>query len=75
MSAFNLGAILFQLINRAFPDPAMGQYQMSTSGEAIWWAVAGLVVAFPLFSSQAMTRSGVPRGLTIPAPCASIASR
>jgi hypothetical protein len=49
MSAFNLGAILFQLINRAFPDPAMGQYQMSTSGEAIRWAVAGLVVAFPIF--------------------------
>jgi len=49
LSAFNLGTILFQLIDRAFPDPAAGRYALSGSGETIRWAVAGLVVAFPIF--------------------------
>ena len=48
ISAFNLGALLFTFIDRALPDPAnrMGD-EMFRSG--IRWAVANLLVAFPLF--------------------------
>lgn len=50
ISAFNLGNLVFQFINRAFPDPsaqyaALGEY----SRYAIRWSVASLVVAFPVF--------------------------
>ncbi len=46
VSAFNLGSLLFQFINRAFPDAATpGSY----SGENVRWAVSSLIVAFPVF--------------------------
>ena len=49
LSAFNLGIILFQLIDRAFPDAAAPRYELSGSGTTMRWAIAGLVVAFPIF--------------------------
>ena len=47
MSAFHLSSLLFDLINRAFPDPAMlyGNYVNGT----MRWSVASIIVAFPVF--------------------------
>ena len=47
-SAFSLGAILFHLIDRAFPDLYM-PYSWSDLGLYIRWHVASLLVMFPLF--------------------------
>jgi hypothetical protein len=50
VSAFNLGGLIFQLINRAFPDPAVDPVlALQASREAIRWAISLLVVAFPVF--------------------------
>ncbi len=50
VSAFNLGGLFFQLINRAFPDPAIDPaLALQASREAIRWAISLLVVAFPVF--------------------------
>jgi hypothetical protein len=50
ISAFNLGNLLFQFINRAFPDPALDPaLALAASREAIRWAISLLVVAFPVF--------------------------
>jgi hypothetical protein len=46
LSAFNLGSALYDLIDRAFPDPAMRTYG---AGSSLRWALAGLLVAFPIF--------------------------
>ena len=48
-SAFNLGALFFQFIDRAFPDPAAGRELENMVREAIRWSVASLVVSFPIF--------------------------
>jgi hypothetical protein len=45
LSAFNLGSVLFQLINKAVPDPAGAAF---SSGSARW-ALAYVVVAFPIY--------------------------
>jgi hypothetical protein len=50
VSAFNLGNLIFDFINRAFPDPAMPAY--ASSGhvrESMRWSISSLIVAFPLF--------------------------
>ena len=49
ISAFNLGALLFRMIERAYPDPAM---RAADTGfrHAVRWALANLIVAFPLFA-------------------------
>ena len=49
ISAFNLGALLFTLIDRAYPDPAMRLVDAGPFRQAIRWALANLIVAFPLF--------------------------
>jgi hypothetical protein len=50
VSAFNLGGLLFQLIERAFPDPAIDPVlALARSREAIRWSISLLVVAFPVF--------------------------
>lgn len=50
VSAFNLGALVFQLINRAFPDPALDPvFALEASRQAIRWAISLLVVTFPVF--------------------------
>jgi hypothetical protein len=46
--AFNVGNVLFQLINRAFPDPA-DPPQAAYIRESIRWSVSSLIVAFPIF--------------------------
>lgn len=45
ISAYSLGSLLFQFIERAFPDPAKPDF----SGDAIRWSIASLIVAFPVF--------------------------
>lgn len=47
ISAYNLGQLFFQIIDRAFPDPADpgGDY----TRQAIRWSVSSLIVAFPVF--------------------------
>ncbi|MEO8634654.1 MAG: DUF5671 domain-containing protein [Gemmatimonadales bacterium] len=51
LSAYNLGALLFQFIYLAIPDAAAPAY--ASAPEAIRvsmrWAIASLVVAFPIF--------------------------
>jgi len=49
-SAYNLGSLIFDFINRAFPDPA-SQIQGSEDylRQSIRWAVSSLIVAFPVF--------------------------
>lgn len=48
VSAYNLGSLLFQFINRAFPDPAETQAD-EYMRQAIRWSVSSLIVAFPVF--------------------------
>lgn len=48
ISAFNLGSLVFHLIDRAFPDPAAraaGAYTL----QAIRWSISWIAVAFPVF--------------------------
>ena len=50
VSAFNLGGLIFQFINRTFPDPAIDPVlALQASREAIRWSISLLVVAFPVF--------------------------
>lgn len=49
LTAYNFGSLLFQFIDRAFPDPAAPRWEVESSAESIRWAVASLVVAFPTY--------------------------
>jgi Domain of unknown function (DUF5671) len=46
--AFNLGSLLFQFINRAFPDPASSLREADIR-ESVRWSVSSLIVALPVF--------------------------
>jgi hypothetical protein len=48
LSAYHLGALLFNLVNRAFPDRALVVYG-DTSGADLRWSLASIIVAFPVF--------------------------
>jgi Domain of unknown function (DUF5671) len=48
LSAYHLGSLLFELIDRALPQPSDGPPYQSTL-QAVRWAVSSLIVAFPLF--------------------------
>jgi hypothetical protein len=48
LSSYQLGDLAFELINRAFPDPADPGDPRSTL-QAIRWALSTLIVTFPLF--------------------------
>ena len=47
--AWNLGSLLFDLINRTWPDPALNQYVFRSTDGSIRWAMAALIIAFPVF--------------------------
>ncbi len=49
VSTYHLGSLLFDLLNRALPDPADAGYAFANPGSSMRWAVASLVVAFPVF--------------------------
>jgi hypothetical protein len=46
--AFNLGSLLFQFINRGFPDPA-SSVSDAYFRESVRWSVSSLIVSLPLF--------------------------
>ncbi len=49
VSAYNLGGLVFNFIDRAFPDPAQPADFVERTRDAIRWAVASLIIAFPVF--------------------------
>lgn len=49
VAAWNLGSLLFDLINHAFPDPADPPYAVQRLGASIRWATASVIIAFPVF--------------------------
>ena len=56
VSAFNLGSLLFELIQRAFPDPSVDPaFALERSREAIRWAISLLIVTFPVFAFVSWT--------------------
>jgi hypothetical protein len=48
VSAYNLGDLLFGIIDRRFPDPASPRPEQFTL-QSIRWALSSLIVAFPIF--------------------------
>jgi hypothetical protein len=46
-SAYNLGSLLFDFIDRALPDPTVPVYRSLWDG--MRWSVSALIVAFPTF--------------------------
>jgi O-antigen/teichoic acid export membrane protein len=59
-AAFSLGALVFELIDRSFPDPLEIQSPdfMRLSDDRIRWRISMIIVAFPLFffTFRAVTR-------------------
>jgi hypothetical protein len=53
IAAWNLGSLLFDLITRAFPDPADNEYVVRNLGDSIRWAVASVVIALPVYLALA----------------------
>jgi len=55
VTAYNLGSLVFDFIDRAFPDPASGSLDRYPGGyegyvaQRIRWSVSSLIVAFPVF--------------------------
>jgi hypothetical protein len=48
VTAFNVGTLLFQYIDRAFPDPA-DPFEIRSFRSAVRWSISSLIVAFPVF--------------------------
>ena len=50
VSAFSLGSLLFELIQRTFPDPSADPaFALAASRESIRWSISLLLVTFPVF--------------------------
>ncbi|HEX9693328.1 MAG TPA: DUF5671 domain-containing protein [Gemmatimonadales bacterium] len=47
--AFNLGQLLYQLIDVAFPDPAWVEQRAQAIPDLIRWSIAALIVSTPIF--------------------------
>ena len=47
--AYHLGDLLFDLINRAMPDPADSSWMRNQSSASMRMSVASILIAFPLF--------------------------
>jgi hypothetical protein len=48
LSAYHLGSLLFQFVERALPDPAAGDSDLRFR-ETLRWSISFLVIAFPVF--------------------------
>jgi hypothetical protein len=46
--AFNLGSLIYEFIDRAFPDPAF-QRNVTMAAQSLRWSIAALIVAAPVF--------------------------
>ncbi|MCL7714244.1 DUF5671 domain-containing protein [Stenotrophomonas mori] len=49
-SAWNLGSLLFALLERLLPDPADAQWQAMRLNASMRWSVSALLIAFPVFA-------------------------
>jgi len=49
LTTFNLGRLIFQFANLAFPDPAAMHDFAESARQAIRFSVASLIIAFPIF--------------------------
>ena len=49
VSAYHLGSLLFDLINRAWPDAADPEYAIMRRAQSMRWSVASVIIAFPVF--------------------------
>ncbi|PZO66344.1 MAG: hypothetical protein DI635_00330 [Pseudoxanthomonas suwonensis] len=49
-TAYNFGSLLFDLINWWRSDPARAPYEVVQLGPSMRWAVAALIIAFPVFA-------------------------
>ena len=49
LTTFNLGRLIFQFANLAFPDPAVLYDTAASAREAIRFSVASIIIAFPIF--------------------------
>ncbi len=47
--AIQLGSLLFDLVNHWLPDPADAPWTRQWQGRSMRWAVASILIAFPLF--------------------------
>ena len=55
-SAFSLGTLLFELVNRAFPDPSADPaFALQASRGVIRWSISWLIVTFPVFAFVSWT--------------------
>ncbi len=67
-SAYNLGALAFDVIDRSFPDQLQEQRFAQFAEDQIRWHLAALVVSFPLFLfmfrmvNNALTKDPIRRG-------------
>jgi hypothetical protein len=48
LSAYHLGSLFFDFINKAYPDPT-NQFEEQWSMDSMRWSTASLVIAFPIF--------------------------
>lgn len=48
VTAYHLGSLLFDLVNRAFPDPAATDHGRVVA-QSMRWSIASLITAFPVF--------------------------
>jgi hypothetical protein len=48
LSAFYVGSLLFNLIERAYPDPT-AQYEYFRLAPDLRWSLASVIIAFPIF--------------------------
>ncbi|WP_133478891.1 DUF5671 domain-containing protein [Cognatilysobacter segetis] len=49
-ASWNLGSLLFDLIDRTWPDVASNDYVFASSDSSIRWAAAAILIAFPVFA-------------------------
>lgn len=56
--AWQLGSLLFDLINHALPDAADPDYRLQRMGASMRWSAASLLIAFPVFVYVARRLSG-----------------
>jgi hypothetical protein len=49
ISVWNFGHLLFELINRAFPDVTQRGYGGAFDRDNVRWSVSSLIIAFPVF--------------------------
>jgi len=49
VAAWHLGSLLFDLINRAWPDPADNAFAYGRLKESMRWSTASVIIAFPVF--------------------------